>query len=129
MQAKTIDKSEFFKPGQDDYERGRGRKGEREMGRAGQRTRRRLRLRRERGQFKSHCIKRQEKPFNLLVTKICYLLNCAIKNENANEPRQDEAALRQEGRVERERKGRRRGKRTRIHFNISRRMGSGSGSD
>lgn len=22
------------------------------------------------------------KPFNLLVTKICYLLNCAIKNEN-----------------------------------------------
>jgi len=36
-------------------------------------------------QFKSHCIKRQEKPFNLLVTKICYLLNCAIKNENENE--------------------------------------------
>lgn len=31
MQAKTIDKSEFFKPGQDDYERERGR-----MGRAGQ---------------------------------------------------------------------------------------------
>lgn len=80
---------------------------EREMGRAGQRTRRRLRLRlrRERGQFKSHCIKRQEKPFNLLVTKICYLLNCAIKNENANEPRQDEAALRQEGRGEAEGEG------------------------
>lgn len=26
--------------------------------------------------------RRRGKPFNLLVTKICYLLNCAIKNEN-----------------------------------------------
>lgn len=55
------------------------------------------------GQFKSHCIKRQEKPFNLLVTKICYLLNCAIKNENANEPGQDEAAMHGQRHWERER--------------------------
>lgn len=55
------------------------------------------------GQFKSHCIKRQEKPFNLLVTKICYLLNCAIKNEDANEPGQDEAAMHGQRHWERER--------------------------
>lgn len=39
----------------------------------------------------------------MLVTKICYLLNCAIKNENANEPGQDEAAM--HGQRERERAG------------------------
>lgn len=81
MQAKTIDKSEFFKPWL--------------SGRLSVRMRWTGPLL-ARCQFKSHCIKRQEKPFNLLVTKICYLLNCAIKNENANEmwtQRRDAAKL------------------------------------